>query len=263
MTGKKLKYSVCIDAVFRESKISFTDAMYMIHNLGYDAYEFWSWRDKDIKKIKQVQNETGLKAAAFCTEFVNPGDVEKQQGFLEGLKRSMETANTLDCKCLIVQAGWEYETAAKGITKEQHRTTFIDTMKKAGELAAGQEIELVVEPLNLLVDHPGYHLSTSKDTFETLNKIGSDNVKVLFDMYHQQITEGNLCANIFEHMGRIGHFHVAAVPGRGSIINGEIDYNYLLQKLADSGYQGYVGLEYMTNFSAEESLKEIAEKVLI
>lgn len=120
MGAKKLNYSVCIDAVFRESKLSFVEAMSVIHRLGYKAYEFWSWKDKDIKRIKEVQKETGLKTAAFCTEFINPGDPEKQQEFLEGLKRSMETAHVLDCGRLIVQAGWEYETAAKGKIGRAH-----------------------------------------------------------------------------------------------------------------------------------------------
>lgn len=169
----------------------------------------------------------------------------------------METAHVLDCGRLIVQAGWEYETAAKGITRDQHRCTFIDTMQKAGNLAAEQKIELVIEPLNLLVDHPGYHLSTSREAFDILEKIDSDNVKILFDIYHQQITEGNLHSNIFDHLNQIGHFHAAAVPGRGPITGGEINYTYLLQELADNGYDGYVGLEYMTAFSAEESLKKL------
>ena len=261
--SKKLNYSVCIDAVFRESKLSFVEAMSVIHRLGYKAYEFWSWKDKDIKRIKEVQKETGLKTAAFCTEFINPGDPEKQQEFLEGLKRSMETAHVLYCGRLIVQAGWEYETAAKGITRDQHRCTFIDTMQKAGNLAAEQKIELVIEPLNLLVDHPGYHLSTSREAFDILEKIDSDNVKILFDIYHQQITEGNLHSNIFDHLNQIGHFHAAAVPGRGPITGGEINYTYLLQELADNGYDGYVGLEYMTAFSAEESLKKVMENILV
>lgn len=263
MGAKKLNYSVCIDAVFRESKLSFVEAMSVIHRLGYKAYEFWSWKDKDIKRIKEVQKETGLKTAAFCTEFINPGDPEKQQEFLEGLKRSMETAHVLDCGRLIVQAGWEYETAAKGITRDQHRCTFIDTMQKAGDLAAEQKIELVIEPLNLLVDHPGYHLPTSREAFDILEKIDSDNVKILFDIYHQQITEGNLYSNIFDHLNQIGHFHAAAVPGRGPITGGEINYTYLLQELADNGYDGYVGLEYMTAFSAEESLKKVMENILV
>ena len=65
MGAKKLNYSVCIDAVFRESKLSFVEAMSVIHRLGYKAYEFWSWKDKDIKRIKEVQKETGLKTRSL------------------------------------------------------------------------------------------------------------------------------------------------------------------------------------------------------
>ena len=87
MGAKKLNYSVCIDAVFRESKLSFVEAMSVIHRLGYKAYEFWSWKDKDIKRIKEVQKETGLKTAAFCTEFINPGDPEKHwEKMIPGMK---------------------------------------------------------------------------------------------------------------------------------------------------------------------------------
>lgn len=106
-------------------------------------------------------------------------------------------------------------------------------------------------------------LSTSREAFDILEKIDSDNVKILFDIYHQQITEGNLYSNIFDHLNQIGHFHAAAVPGRGPITGGEINYTYLLQELADNGYDGYVGLEYMTAFSAEESLKKVMENILV
>ncbi|MBO5057855.1 MAG: TIM barrel protein [Lachnospiraceae bacterium] len=263
MKGKKLNYSVCIDAVFKESGMPFTDAMYAVRNLGYEAVEFWSWTDKDILKIKDVQKETGLKVAAFCTEFINPGDKEKQEEFLEGLRRSMDTAGLLDCRKLIVQAGWEYETAAKGITRSEHRKTLIDTMQKAGKLAAGQGIELEIEPLNLLVDHPGYHVSASEDAFGLIEKIGCENVKILFDIYHQQITEGNLSSNIFGHLDMIGHLHAAAVPGRGAITTGEINYPFLLNELAGAGYEGYVGLEYMTALSPEKTLKDIVDEILV
>ena len=118
MGAKKLNYSVCIDAVFRESKLSFVEAMSVIHRLGYKAYEFWSWKDKDIKRIKEVQKETGLKTAAFCTEFINPGDPEKQQEFLEGLKRSMETAHVLDKMDKIGLEGVAKELEEEGFAKE-------------------------------------------------------------------------------------------------------------------------------------------------
>ncbi len=263
MNCKKLHYSVCIDAVFRESNLSFTEAMRAIWEIGFEAFEFWSWQDKDIAQIRQVQKDTGLKAAAFCTEFVNPGDRLQQTQYLEGLRRSIQVAQTLECGKLIVQAGWEYETAAKGITKEEHRKAFLDTVYKAGEIARQSDIVLLIEPLNLLVDHPGYHLSTSEDAFNLVNKIGLQNVQILFDIYHQQITEGNLTQNMIRNIEHIGHFHAAAVPGRGDITTGEICYPFLLKKIAESGYAGYVGLEYMPVSGSESSLQSVWNDILL
>ena len=95
-------------------------------------------------------------------------------------------------------------------------------MRKAAEIVEKENMNLVIEPLNLLVNHPGYHLSTSEDSFDVIDKIGSDNVKILFDIYHQQITEGNLIQNITENINKIGHFHAAGNPGRNEITKGEI-----------------------------------------
>ena len=257
-----MKYSVCIDAVFM-GQCSFVEAMKNVKEAGYQAIEFWSWWDKDMDEIRKAQRELGLEVAAFCTEFGNPGDLVCQQNYLDGLKRSIEMAEKLECPALIVQAGWEYESFSKGITRNQHRTNFIKTMEKAAGLAESAGITLVIEPLNLLVDHPGYHLSSSQDAFDVVERIGSRQVKVLYDIYHQQITEGNLLMNIAGHLDKIGHFHAAGNPGRGEITKGEINYRFLFETLADMGYEGYVGLEYMTKEDPVKGLIETRKTVLV
>ena len=107
-----MKYSVCIDAVFM-GQCSFVEAMKNVKEAGYQAIEFWSWWDKDMDEIRKAQRELGLEVAAFCTEFGNPGDLDCQQNYLDGLKRSIEMAEKLECPALIVQAGWEYESFSK------------------------------------------------------------------------------------------------------------------------------------------------------
>jgi len=89
-------------------------------------------------------------------------------------------------------------------------------------------------------------LSSSWDAFGLVGEIGSPNVKILFDIYHQQITEGNLISNITEHIDRIGHFHAAGNPGRTEITKGEICYRNVFTAIKEAGYEGYIGLEYMT-----------------
>lgn len=256
-----MKYSVCIDALFMNG--SFTEAMKAIKGAGYEAVEFWSWWDKDMDLFRKVQRDLNLKVAAFCTKFVNPGDPALQQAYLDGLKESIEVAKKLECDTLIAQAGWEFESFPKGITREQHRRTFLDTMCRAAELAEKNGMLLVIEPLNLLVNHPGYHLSTSADAFSVIDRIGSPNVKILFDIYHQQITEGNLIMNTTDNIEKIGHFHAAGNPGRCEIAKGEINYRHVFEAISRLDYDRYVGLEYMTDENPVPGLIETKTNILV
>ena len=105
-------------------------------------------------------------------------------------------------------------------------------------------ITLLVEPLNTLVNHPGYFLASSEEAFDIVKQVGSQYVKVLFDIYHQQITEGHLIANIRENITWIGHFHAAGNPGRHELSNGELNYEQIFKAIDETGFTGYIGLEY-------------------
>lgn len=257
-----MKYSVCVDALYR-NKGSFSDAVQEIKKAGYGAVEFWGWWDKDIDEIKKLKDELNLEIAAFCTMFVNPGDKECQDEYLEELKKSIDVAKKLNCSTIISQAGADVQSAQKRITRKQHRKTLIETMKKAAEIVECEGITIVIEPLNILVDHPGYHLWFSEDGFDLIDKIGSPNIKLLFDIYHQQITEGNLISNITENINKIGHFHAAGVPGRNEITRGEIDYKHVFEAINALGYKKFMGLEYMTDEDPLKGLQEAKENILI
>ncbi|HHV12156.1 MAG TPA: TIM barrel protein [Clostridiales bacterium] len=257
-----MKYSVCIDAVFMK-KGSFAEAMKKTKEAGYQAIEFWTWWDKDMELLQKTKNDLELEVATFCTKFVNPGDRELQAEYLQGLRESISMAKGLDCPTLIGQAGWEFDSFKKEITRKQHRAAFLDTMKRAAEILEKENMNLVIEPLNLLVNHPGYHLSTSGDAFEVIDKIGSPRVKVLFDIYHQQITEGNLIRNITENIDKIGHFHAAGNPGRNEVTKGEINYRYVFEAISKTSFDGFIGLEYMTDGDPVPGLVEAREKILV
>ncbi len=257
-----MKYCVCTDAVFM-GKGHFTDAMKGVKEAGYDAVEFWTWWDKDLDLFYKTQKELDLKVATFCAKFINAGDIELQKDYLEGFKESVEAAKKLDCSTLIAQAGWEFDSFKKEITWKEHRKALIDTMQKSAEIAKDAGVTIVIEPLNTKVNHPGYHLSTSDDSFALIDRIGCSNVKILFDIYHQQITEGNLIMNIKENIDKIGHFHAAGNPGRNEITKGEIYYKHVFEEIAKTDYNGYIGLEYMVDYDPVPGLKEAREKVLV
>lgn len=237
-----MNFSVCIDAVFNK-KNNFVESMRTVKECGYNAVEFWSWWDKDIEAIRKEKEILDLKVAAFCTDAGNPGDVTLQETYRKNLIETIQIARTLDCSTIISQVG----NQTSGITQQEHRASLLQVLAKAAPILETNDMTLVIEPLNLLYDHKGYHMSTSQDAFQIVDQIGSPNIKVLFDIYHQQITEGNLINNIVNNIDKIGHFHAAGHPGRTEITKGEIHYANVLKEIKATGYNGYVGLEYMSN----------------
>jgi len=102
---------------------------------------------------------------------------------------------------------------------------------------------LVLEPLNILVNHMGYYLTTTEESAEIIREVGSDYVKILYDVYHQQITEGNIINNIKNNIDLIGHIHIGDVPGRKQPGTGEINYKNVFKAIKETGYEGYVVFE--------------------
>ncbi len=103
-------------------------------------------------------------------------------------------------------------------------TTLVDGLRQAAPLLEAANLTLVIEPLNDRIDHPGYYLVRSDEAFEIIDQVGSPSVKVVFDIYHQQISEGQLIANITSNIDKIGHFHAAGNPGRHELTRGELHY---------------------------------------
>jgi hydroxypyruvate isomerase len=108
----------------------------------------------------------------------------------------------------------------------------------------------------VLVDHKGYYLATSEEGFRMVDVVGSPRVRLLFDIYHQQITEGNLIANITANIGKISHFHVADVPGRHQPGTGEINYLNVFRAIAAKGFTGFLGLEMWPTVDHTKAVRE-------
>jgi hydroxypyruvate isomerase len=247
-----IKFSACIEALYRN--VPFVERIDKVAAVGMKAFEFWGWGNKDIDAIKAAKDKFGLQVATFGADvggaLVEPANRAKLP---DGLKKSIEVAKKLDCKRLLVTTGNEIQEVRRG---QQHQS-IVDGLKVAAKIVEDAGILLCLEPLNILVNHKGYYLYTSEEGFQIIDEVGSPNVKLLFDIYHQQITEGNLIANITASIGKISHFHVADVPGRHEPGTGEINYRNVFKAISDSGYDGFVGLEYWPVGSDDDSLKAL------
>ena len=233
-----LSPSVCIDAVF-EGK-SFDDACAAVSRANISAIEFWGWWDKDLDALTSAQNSHNLAISACCTRFISLVDPATRSDYLEGLRESIDAAQQLGTKTLISQVG----DFRPGVSRDDQHRCLVDGLREAAPLLEMANMTLVIEPLNELVDHAGYYLVRSGEAFDIIDEVNSPNVKVVFDIYHQQISEGHLIHNITSNIDRIGHFHAAGNPGRHELQNGEINYPQIFNTIRDTSYLGYVGLEY-------------------
>ena len=140
-------------------------------------------------------------------------------------------------------------------------TNAVEGLREAAPLLEQAGMTAVVEVLNTYVNHAGYFLYYVRDAAEMIDRVGSPNVKILFDIYHVQIMEGNLISQIRSNIDRVGHFHIGDVPGRHEPGTGEINYRNVFKAIYDLGdrYQGYAALEYSPLAPLEENLKAMRE----
>jgi len=234
-----LKLSACIEMIFNNVP-EFVDRIDGVADSGLPAFEFWGWHNKDLQAVRERADALSLTVAACgCDASGALVDPENTEAWAKGARESIAMAKDLGIPTLIVTTGNEMDIERR----LQHRAV-VDGLKGVAPAAEANEITLVLEPLNLLVDHAGYYLSTSDEGFEIVSEVGSPRVKLLYDIYHQQITEGNLIATITDNIDAIGHFHVADVPGRFEPGTGEINYANVFAAIAGTDYDGYMGLEF-------------------
>lgn len=249
-----MKFSVCLDALFRQ--IPEDAAMEQVKAAGIDAVEFWSWNNKDLDRIDEARKRLDMTIAAFCTTCFELTDAAGHDAFLSGLKETMAVAKRLDCRTLITQVGPEHA----GMSREVQHENIVAGLRRCVPLLEENGITLTFEPLNTRVDHKGYYLYSSEEAFEIAKEVNSPFVKVLFDYYHQQITEGDLIRRSRDMLGSIGHIHCAGNPGRHEPDLGEIRYGAIFDMLDEQGYEGFAGLEYFPTRPPEETLRQLAAR---
>ena len=160
--------------------------------------------------------------------------------FLEDFKNNIKAAAEYKWPNVICLAG-----DRKGISDEEGMDNCYTILKEAVKIAEDSGVTICMELLNSKVDHPGYMCDNTKWGFELCRRVNSPRFKMLYDIYHMQVMEGDLIATIRKNIGMIAHFHTAGVPGRHELDeNQEIYYPAVMRAIVDAGFKGYVAHEY-------------------
>lgn len=242
--GTWLTYAVNIEMTW--SNLPYLDRIRKVKEAGFSHYEFWPWGGKDIDAFLKLNQELGLKVAQFSASPVkgfghgitNP-DPARLAEFEEEIRSAVPVAKKLGVNKLCVVAGEE----TKGYSREEQTRAVIAALRAGARIVEPEGITMILEPLNILVDHPRQLVVHSADAAAILQAVGSPNVKMLFDIYHQQISEGNLSGNIRKYRELIGYFQLADHPGRHEPTTGEIAYPFVLKTIHDIGYRDPIGME--------------------
>jgi len=243
-----MKASVCIEMIYTE--YPFLDRIKLAKEQGFDAIEFWNWDNKDMPAIKKKADAAGIEIATFQSNrggtLINPA---QRKDFIDGIRESLDMAVEMNTKKMFIltdELGDDRSVKFQfpDLSDEDKYQSVLDGLKEIAPKAEKAGVTLVLEPLNNLVDHAGYWLKNSEVGFGLIRKVNSPNIRLLFDIYHQQVTEGNLIERLTKNLDAIGHVHVADVPGRHQPGSGEINYTNVLNSLRISGYKEYIGLEF-------------------
>ena len=258
-----MKFSACIELLFTE--YPFLERIKKAKESNFDAIEFWDWKEKDLEAIGEECEKNQIGVAIFIGntvgQLVNPKDNDR---LISGVEESIEKARELKCKNLILTTNILQEDRSVkpldfDISDNEKKENIIAVLNKLKLIAEDSGIVLNVEPLNTLVDHKGYFLQYSREGFDIVRKVGSKNIRILYDIYHLQIMQGNIINDIEKNIDLIGHFHIADVPGRHEPGTGEINYKNVFGKISSLNYSGFLGFEYMPSVSTEESLIGVKE----
>ena len=220
------------------TELPFLDRFEAAKAAGFTAVEYLFPYDHDRHHLAALLRKHGLRqvlhnlpagdwAAGERGIACHPGRVAE---FRQGVQRAIDYATALDCPRLNCLAG---ELRARGIT-------------------------LLVEPVNEF-DIPGFFLTRTQQALDLIDAVGSDNLKLQYDIYHAQRMEGELGETLRRHLHRIGHIQIADNPGRGEPGTGEINYCWLFRHLDALGWRGPIGCEYKPRTTTAEGLGWLKE----
>jgi hydroxypyruvate isomerase len=252
------RLAVCAETVFCE--YPFLQRVKEIAKAGF-LVDFWRWTDRDIETIAadpdvRISSFTGYLGGSL----VDPSGLDE---FVQGVERTLPVAKRLRCRELVLSTG-DIDNQGRVVHSiaAHPATRWITAYKglcRIAELAEKHDVVYSMENLNTKVDHAGYPARHVEDIVRLVEQVGSPRVKLLIDVYHAQIEEGNVTQLIRDFGKFVGYVHVADVPGRHEPGTGEMNYPHIARALADVGYQGTVAMEAFPKDNPHRALERFRD----
>lgn len=264
--ARGFRLSVRVEPLF--PGLALAEQIRKVAEAGYQGFEFGDWRAADASSITKLKRRLGLECVCIVgNRSVNPKgmglcDPAEREGFLAELRASTEAARRLESTRLVVLTGFK----APHLSRPQQRASIVEGLKQGHDVVAPHGVSMIVEVINTLAaveplnphgdNHANYYLDRTPEAFGIVREVASPYVKILYDIYHVQIMEGNLIETIRKHIADIAHFHVGDVPGRHEPGTGEIHYGNVFKAIRETGFRDFVAMEYVPSKDSMTTLRE-------
>ena len=243
------------------------DQINYMADLGFRAFEDNGMSSKSVdlqNKISKTLENRGMKMGVFVAHKIywdkpnlSSGDDDYRNEFLNYIENSVEVAKRVNAKWMTVVPG--HLDLRKDMSYQT--SNVVETLKRACDILEPHGLVMVLEPLNFR-DHPGLFLTESPQAFQICKAVDSPSCKILFDIYHQQIQEGNLIPNIDDTWDEIAYFQIGDNPGRKEPTTGEINYKNVFKFIYEKGFEGILGMEHGNSIQGERGEKALVDAYL-
>lgn len=242
------------------------DQLRFMHQAGFRSLEDNSMRTRPVAVQEAIGREMarlGMRMGVFVAHTLDwnaptlaSGAADMRDRFLAEIRQSVDVARRVNAKWVTVVPGHVDLKQEMGFQTAH----VIDTLRRAAEILEPHGIAMVLEPLNWWTNHPGMFLTHSSQAFAICRAVNSPSCKILFDIYHQQITEGNLIPNIDRCWSEIAYIQIGDNPGRKEPTTGEINYPNVLHHLRNvRGFRGVLGMEHGNSRPGVEGERAVIE----
>lgn len=260
----RLKFAPHIGMFAHHAGENVLDQLNFMADQGFYAFEDNGMKDREVstqEAMAKLMGQRGIEMGVFVAHKISwreadlaSGKEDLRQSFLADIKSSVDVAKRVNARWMTVVPG--YLDLRKDIGYQTVHV--IDTLKYACEILEPHALTMVLEPLNFR-DHPGLFLNKIAQAYEICRAVNSKSCKILFDIYHQQIQEGNIIPNIDLAWSEIAYFQIGDNPGRKEPTTGEINYSNIFRHINDKGFDGILGMEHGNMYSGIEGEKKLIE----
>ena len=240
------------------------DQINFMADQGFTAFEDNGMRMRDItlqERMAKTMADRNMQMGVFVAHEIYwkepnlaSGNEALREKFLKEIRASVEVAKRVNAQWMTVVPGH----LDLRLNRAYQTANVIETLKRACDVLEPHGLVMVLEPLNFR-DHPGLFLQESPQAYEICKVVDSPSCKILFDIYHQQIQEGNLIPNIDNCWDEIGYFQIGDNPGRNEPTTGEINYKNVFKHIHSKGYTGVLGMEHGNSINGKEGELAVIE----